>query len=91
MVVINAYWLTVTSELTVSLLTFVSLFFNAVFTLFILVAINGLVRSKLPDKALTAQELLVIYIMVVMVSTVGGHTLMNCPPDLVCHLRKRMG
>ena len=77
MVVINAYWLTVTSELTVSLLTFVSLFFNAVFTLFILVAINGLVRSKLPAKALTAQELLTIYIMVVMVSTVGGHTLMT--------------
>jgi len=85
MVVINAYWLTITSELTVSLLTFVSLFFNAVFTLFILVAINGLVRSKLPDKALTAQELLTIYIMVVMVSTVGGHTLMTFLVGIIAH------
>ena len=78
MVVANAYWLTLTSEVTwpMYLLTFVSLFFNAVFSLFLLVLGNQLLKQFAPRRALSPQELLVIYIMVVMVSTVGGHTLM---------------
>ena len=85
LVVVNAYWLTVTSELTVSLLTFISLFFNAVFTLFVLVVGNGLVKRAFPKHTLSAQELLVIYIMVVMVSTVGGHTLMTFLIGIIAH------
>lgn len=78
LIVANAYWLTITSELMVPqcLLTFVSLFFNAVFTLFVLTLGNKLLKWAAPRRALSPQELLVIYIMVVMVSTVGGHTIM---------------
>ena len=56
-------------------LTFVSLFFNAVLSLFVLVLINQLLKQLAPRRALSPQELLVIYIMVVMVSTIGGHCL----------------
>ena len=78
LIIANAYWLAVTSELMVPqcLLTFVSLFFNAVLSLFVLVVANLLLKRLAPRRALSAQELLVIYIMVVMVSTIGGHTIM---------------
>lgn len=77
LIVANAYWLAVTSEMMEPqcLLTFVSLFFNAVFSLFLLVLLNQPLRSLAPHYALSSQELLVIYEMVVMLSTIGGHTL----------------
>ena len=83
----NAYWLAYTSELIEPqcLLTFVSLFFNAVFTLFALAMIDLPVRRFAPRHALTSQELLVIYIMVVMVSTIGGHTLMTFLVGTIAH------
>ena len=79
LIVANAYWLAVTSELMEPqcLLTFVSLFFNAVFTLFALIVGNALLKKLFPHQALSTQELLVVYIMVVMVGTVGGHTTMT--------------
>jgi len=78
LIVANAYWLTITSELMEPqcLLTFVSLFFNAVFSLFVLVLGNMLLKKIMPRHVLSSQELLVIYIMVVMLSTICGHTLM---------------
>ena len=78
LIVANAYWLAVTSEMMEPqcLLTFVSLFFNAVFCLFVLVLFNQLIKSIIPHRSLSTQELLVIYEMVVMLSTIGGHTLM---------------
>ena len=78
LIIANSYWLTITSELMVPqcLLTFVSLFFNAVLSLFVLVVINLLLRKFTLRHAFSAQELLVIYVMVVMVSTIGGHTIM---------------
>jgi hypothetical protein len=87
LVIANAYWLTVTSELTTpqNLLTFVSLFFNAVFTLFVVEMLNRVVRVAAPSHALSAREMLVIYIMVVMVGTVGGHTVMCFLVGTVAH------
>jgi len=78
LIVANAYWLTITSEMMEPqcLLTFVSLFFNAVLSLFVLVLGNQLLKKVTPRRAFSSQELLVIYIMVVMVSTIGGHTIM---------------
>jgi hypothetical protein len=75
----NAYWLAYAAELINPqfLLNFVSLFFNAVFSLFVLVVINAPLKRFAPRRALTPQEILVAYIMVVMVSTLGGHTMMT--------------
>lgn len=50
-----------------------SLFSNAVFTLFVLILLNLVLKRLLPKVALRESDLLVIYIMVVMVSTVSGH------------------
>ena len=79
LVIWNAYWLAYAAELIQPqfLLNFVSLFFNAIFTLFILIACNSPIKRFSPHNALTTQEILVIYIMVVMVSTIGGHTMMT--------------
>ena len=79
LVIWNAYWLAYAAELIQPqfLLNFVSLFFNAIFTLFILIACNSPIKWFSPHNALTTQEILVIYIMVVMVSTIGGHTMMT--------------
>ena len=79
LVIWNAYWLAYAAELIQPqfLLNFVSLFFNAIFTLFILIACNSPIKRFSPQNALTTQEILVIYIMVVMVSTIGGHTMMT--------------
>jgi hypothetical protein len=87
LVIANAYWLTVTSELTdpQNLLTFVSLFFNAIFTLFVVEVMNRGVRVVAPGYALSSREMLVIYIMVVMVGTVGGHTVMCFLVGTVAH------
>jgi hypothetical protein len=72
----NVYWLTVTNEIWYGLhMTLASLFFNAVFTLFILVCINFLLQRYLPAIALSRQELLVIYVMVVMASTIAEYSL----------------
>ena len=77
LIVANAYWLMMTDEVTSPIyhLTFVSLFFNAILSLFVLVLINQLLKQFVPRRALSPQELLVIYVMVVMVSTIGGHCL----------------
>ena len=87
LIVANAYWLTITSEMMIPqcLLTFVSLFFNAVLSLFVLVVINQLLKKITPDHAFSPQELLVIYTMVVMVSTVGGHTIMCFLVGTIAH------
>ena len=75
----NAYWLAYAAEMIQPqfLLNFVSLFFNAIFTLFAVIGVNLAWKRLSPRTALTTQELLVIYIMVVMVSTIGGHSMMT--------------
>ena len=78
LVIGNAYWLAYAAEMIQPqfLLNFVSLFFNAIFTLSLSSASTSSGKT-LARNALTAQELLVIYIMVVMVSTIGGHSMMT--------------
>ena len=83
----NAYWLAYAAELIRPqfLLNFVSLFFNAIFSLSFVIFINIFLRQLAPEKAFTAQEMLVIYIMVVMVSTFGGHTMMTFLVGTLAH------
>ena len=76
---INAYWITVVSELWATMIgmTATSLFFNAVFNLFFLTLINVPLRKFLPKVAFSRTELLTVYVMLVMLSTVCGHTMMT--------------
>jgi uncharacterized membrane protein YvlD (DUF360 family) len=59
LIVANAHWLTITSELMEPpfYLTFVSLFFNAVMSLFVLVMGNLLLKPFVPRHCLSSQEL----------------------------------
>ena len=86
LIVANSYWLMITSEMMSppSYLTFVSLFFNAILSLFALVMVNKLLKWITPRYSFSPQELLAIYIMVVMASTTGGQILMGAYPSLKC-------
>jgi hypothetical protein len=76
LVIVNAYWIAISSELWYSVFTAISLFFNTIFCLFILIQLNFLLKLLFPKRALSPQELLIVYIMIVMVSTISGHTMM---------------
>ncbi|MBM3211921.1 hypothetical protein FJZ33_06870, partial [Candidatus Poribacteria bacterium] len=76
LVVINAYWIAISSELWYSVFTAVSLFFNTIFCLFILIQLNFLLKLFFPRHSFKPQEMLIIYIMICMVSTISGHTMM---------------
>ena len=53
--------------------TTVSLFFNAVFSLLVLVTLNHALRRFLPKAALTQPELLMTYSMICIASCICGH------------------
>lgn len=78
LVLANVYWITAGNEIwnTVQL-TIASLFFNAVFTLFVLSLLNLFLLKLSPKISLSQGEMLVIYVMVVMTSTIAGHTMMS--------------
>ena len=69
----NSYWISLNDFLKGLNHTYMSLFSNAVFTLFVLALLNLLVRRVLPRRALRDSDLLIIYTMVVAVSTISGH------------------
>ncbi|MEI6504108.1 MAG: DUF6785 family protein, partial [Armatimonadota bacterium] len=57
--------------------TTISLFFNAIFILFVLVLGNSVVERVAPRHALHRNEMLVIYIMVTVASALCGHDLIE--------------
>lgn len=86
LVLVNAYWVAVGSELWNTLqLTIASLFFNAVFTLFILSLLNFLIKKVSPKLSLSQAEMLSVYVMVVMLSTISGHTMMGYLMGALAH------
>ncbi|HIE29339.1 TPA: hypothetical protein EYP66_18875 [Candidatus Poribacteria bacterium] len=78
LLVANSYWVLMGSEVWHSTqLTIASLFFNAVFTLLLLVIINLAIQRIAPRFALSQADLFTIYTMIVMLSTISGHTMMG--------------
>jgi len=76
LVCVNAYWVGIASELWYTVYTLVSPFSNAIFTLVVLLTVNPFLRRWMPRLAFTSAELLLIYVMVTMVSTISGHSMM---------------
>ena len=77
LVVINGYWVAIASELWYCMFTLVNPFSNAIFTITVLTAF-GFALSKVSKRlSLSSAELLVIYAMVTMVSTISGATTMT--------------
>ena len=76
-VVANAYWVGRNDLITGPKHNYMSLFSNAVFTFFVLTLVNLLLRKLARHFALSDSDLLVVYIMVVMITTVAGHQTMS--------------
>lgn len=57
--------------------TCASLFYNVVFSLVLVVVVNLVVRRVVPSRALTQGELLTIYVMIAMMSTVASHDMVQ--------------
>ncbi|MDA1191423.1 MAG: hypothetical protein O3A46_07030 [Candidatus Poribacteria bacterium] len=75
---INAYWIMTTEIVWYSgHPTVVSLFFNAVFLLFLLAMVNLGVRRVMPRAALRDDELLVVYSMIGIASAIASHDMME--------------
>jgi hypothetical protein len=74
----NCYWV-VQSEAVwgTTYLTIVSLFFNVIFTLLVLVGFNALCKQFAPRAALKQGELLTIYVMLCLGSSVAGNNLLE--------------
>lgn len=75
---VNAYWLCQMEVVRYAgHPTTVSLFFNAIFILFVLIGANALLHRTLPRFALHRNELLVIYLMICVASALAGHDLVE--------------
>jgi len=74
----NCYWV-VQSEVVwgTTYLTIVSLFFNVTFVLLILVALNALLKKSSPRAAMNQGELLTIYLMLCLGSSVAGNNFLE--------------
>jgi hypothetical protein len=76
LVVVNAYWIGIASELWYALFTLVNPFSNAIFTLLVVILIAFILKKISHKFQLTSAELVIIYSMVTMVSTISGHSVM---------------
>jgi len=82
---LNCYWV-VKSEIVVASIhaTVLSIFFNAIFTLFILTLLNKFV-NKIWNKGLTSNELLVIYVMLAVATGLFGIDMMTLLVPIMGH------
>jgi len=72
LVIINCYWIMMGRATHQSYPTNISLFFNVVFSLFLLCLLNLLLKRFLPRSALSQAELLVVYVMLSVASALCG-------------------
>jgi len=85
--VANCYWIIMAEAIRRTMhLTVQSIAFNAVFCLFVLILLNMLLRHFSPRIAMTRSELLMIYTMICMGSTVGGHGFMQLLIPMMGHV-----
>ena len=84
--VANCYWVVLAEAIWRTMhLSVQSIAFNAVFCLFILVVVNLALQRFLPRAALSKSELLMIYTMMCMGATVGGHGFMQLLIPMMGH------
>ena len=63
-----------------------SLFFNVIFCLFVIILLNWLIKNIQPDWTLTQSELLTIYILLCMGSVVASHDFGQILVPLIGHV-----
>jgi hypothetical protein len=83
----NAYWIILMEVTRYSgHPTTISLFFNVVFLLVVLIALNALLRKVAPRLALTPGELLTVYILLGIASAITGHDMIEVLLPLLAHV-----
>jgi hypothetical protein len=63
----------------------ISLFFNVIFNIFVLIGLNLILKRFLPKFVLTQSELLVIYIMLSLASGIAGHDMLEILVPMLGH------
>ena len=64
-------------------LTAMSIFFNALFCLFVIVLVNLALRRYFPYHALSQSEILIIYLMINLASGIAGHGFMQIMSQII--------
>jgi hypothetical protein len=65
--------------------TTVSLYFNVIFCVFILIGLNLIINKLLPRFTLSQGELLTVYVMLAVSSSIAGHDMMRVLVTLPAH------
>ena len=78
LIILNAFWLfanwgTSGYNSSQSFATIISLFYNVIFCMVVILAINALLRRWMPQQALTSSELVVLYVLLTIGSVMAGH------------------
>ena len=78
LIILNAFWLfanwgTSGYDSSQSFATIISLFYNVIFCILILLIINSLVRKYMPKQALTSSEMIALYVLLTIGSVMAGH------------------
>ena len=82
----NSLWVLMGTEIWHSTqMTIASLFFNAVFSLLVLVLINLILEKTIPWLVMSQADLQTMYVMVVMLTTISGHTMMGYRLPVITH------
>lgn len=86
LILLNCFWIVQMEELRYAAgATLFSLFFNAVFTLWMLFLLNGILRRFFPENALETRELAAIYIMVNMVTALCNYDMLPMLPPIMSY------
>jgi len=83
--VINDYWIVQLEVVRYSFPTYAAPFYNVIFTLLLVTAVNFAARKRFPRLALTRIELITIYVMVSVSSGVCSHEMMAILVSMMGH------
>jgi len=75
--VLNDYWIVQLEVVRYSFATYAAPFYNCIFTLLVVTAINAPIKKRFPQIALTRIDLITIYVMVSISSAVCSHNMME--------------
>jgi len=64
----------------------ISLFFNVVFSVFLLIGVNFVLKKFTPNFSLNQNELIVVYIMVSLASGIAGHDMLEILVPMLGHV-----
>lgn len=75
--VANDYWIVQLEVVRYSFATYAAPFYNVIFTLLVLTAVNAWLRKRWPRVALSRTELITVYVMLSVSSAVCSHNMME--------------